>query len=99
SPPATDFRVASLHAVCEMVAGNCDGGLKEQQALNVREGTPADSAKFIVELYCPVMSGTDPDAKLHRLAKQLSMFSDFDCDFYIGPARALAKTVQTDKDR
>jgi serine/threonine-protein kinase len=97
SPPATDFRVASAHAVCEMVAGKCDVGLKEQQALNVRDGTPVDSAKIIVELYCPVTQGSDPSERLHRLAKQLSLFSDFDCD-YIGPARELAKAVQTDQD-
>ncbi len=99
SPPASDFRVASLHAVCEMVAGNCTGGLKEQQALNARDGTPVDSAKIIVELYCPVSQGNDPSERLHRLAKQLSMFTDFDCDQYIASARELAKAAQTDQDR
>jgi serine/threonine-protein kinase len=99
SPPAGNFRVASIHAECEMLAGNCAQGLQEQQALNVRDGTPPDSAKIIVDLYCPVGESADPAVRLHRLAKQLSLFSDFDCDTYIGPARDLAKTVQSDADR
>ena len=47
SPPPSDFRVASAHAVCEMIAGNCEGGIREQRALYVREGTPPDSAEII----------------------------------------------------
>jgi serine/threonine-protein kinase len=99
SPPATDFRVASMHATCEMIAGNCDAGLQEQQALNAREGTPAESAKINVELYCPVTQTSDPSVQLTRMMRQMSMFSNFDCDAYIGPARALAKSVTADKDR
>lgn len=92
SPPPTDFRVASLHAVCEMVAGNCAGGIQEQRALNVREGSPPDSAQITADLWCPV--GND----LHRLAQQVTMFNR-ECDRYLAPARAIAKTVSSADDK
>ncbi len=98
SPPPTDFRVASLHAVCEMVAGNCDAGTKEQEALYTREGSPPSSAKYIADIYCPI-TGVAPDVRLRRLSKQMSMFSNFDCDYYLGPTREAAKVAASDSDR
>jgi serine/threonine protein kinase len=97
SPPPTDYRVASLHAVCEMVAGNCEGGLREQIALNQRDGTPESSATIITDLYCPV--GKEPALRLKRLSRQLSMFRDFDCDFYLPPTREAAAVTTSDVDR
>jgi hypothetical protein len=100
APPPTDFRVASAHAVCEMIAGNCEGGTREQRALYVREGSPPDSAEIIADLYCPVTASADPAVRLRRLAKQISMFAtSFDCDEYLPHARAAAKVVKTDRDK
>ncbi len=100
APPPSDFRVASAHAVCEMVAGNCEGGTREQRALNVREGTPPDSAEIIADLYCPVDGSSDPQVRLRRLAKQIDLFAtSFDCDDYLPHARAAAKVATTDLDR
>jgi serine/threonine protein kinase len=99
-PPPSDFRVASAHAVCEMIAGNCDGGTREQRALYVREGTPPDSAEIIADLYCPVNTSKDPAVRLRRLAKQIDLFAtSFDCDEYLPHARAAAKTVTSDRDK
>jgi hypothetical protein len=98
TPPPTDYKIATLHATCEMVAGNCEGGTKEQEALYVRDGTPPTSAKFIADIWCPV-TGVADDVRLRRLAKQMSMFSNFDCDYYIGPTRAAAKVATTDADK
>ncbi|MDB4961552.1 MAG: hypothetical protein JWP01_1551 [Myxococcales bacterium] len=98
TPPPTDFRVASMHAVCEMIAGNCEGGLREQIALNQRDGTPESSASIITDLYCPV--GKEPVTRLKRLARQISMFTvNLDCDFYLPPTRDAAAAASTDKDR
>ena len=98
SPPPTDFRVASMHAVCEMVAGNCEGGLREQRALYAREGTPESSADIIAELYCPV--GKDPAIRLRRLSRQISMSGpSLDCDFFLAPTRDSAAAASTDADR
>ena len=58
-----------------MVAGNCEGGLREQRALYAREGTPESSADIIAELYCPV--GKHPVVRLRRLSRQISMSSRF----------------------
>jgi|GEM_PF-2660026 len=100
SPPPSDFRVASAHAVCEMIAGNCDGGTREQRALYVREGSPPDSAEIIADLYCPVTASADPQVRLRRLAKQIDLFAtSFDCDEYLPHARAAAKIVKTDRDK
>ena len=100
TPPPSDFRVASAHAICEMIAGNCEGGTREQRALYVRDGTPPDSAEIIADLYCPVTASTDPQVRLRRLAKQIDMFAtSFDCDEYLPHARAAAKIVKTDRDK
>ncbi|MFN0250158.1 MAG: protein kinase domain-containing protein [Kofleriaceae bacterium] len=100
APPPSDFRVASAHAICEMVAGNCEGGTREQRALYVREGTPPDSAEIIADLYCAVDASPDPAVRLRRLAKQIDLFAtSFDCDEYLPHARAAVKDVKTDRDR
>ena len=100
APPPSDFRVSSAHAVCEMIAGNCEGGTREQRALYVREGTPPDSAEIIADLYCPVNASTDPQVRLRRLAKQIDLFAtSFDCDEYLAHARAAAKIATTDRDK
>jgi serine/threonine protein kinase len=100
APPPSDFRVASAHAICEMVAGNCEGGTREQRALYVREGTPPDSAEIIADLYCPVDVSPDPAVRLRRLAKQIDLFAtSFDCDEYLPHARAAAKIVKTDREK
>ena len=100
TPPPSDFRVASAHAVCEMIAGNCEGGTREQRALYVREGTPPDSAEIIADLYCPLATTTDPKVRLRRLAKQIDLFATtFDCDEYLPHARSAAKLVTTDHDK
>ena len=97
SPPPTDFRVASAHAVCEMLAGNCEGGLREQRALYAREGTPVSSAELSADLYCP--PGNDPEVRLRRISKQISLFRDFDCAYYLPHARAAARDASSDRDR
>ena len=98
SPPPTDFRVASAHALCEMVAGNCEGGLREERALRVREGSNPDSAEISAELYCPV-DVPDPAVRLRRLSRQLSMFSWFECSYYLPAARASGKVVANDREK
>ncbi|MBL9014892.1 MAG: protein kinase [Myxococcales bacterium] len=98
SPPPTDFRVASAHALCEMVAGNCEGGLREQRALRVREGSNPDSAEISAELYCPV-DVADPAVRLRRLSRQLSMFTWFECSYYLPAARASGKVVANDREK
>jgi hypothetical protein len=98
SPPKTDFRVASLHATCEMIAGNCAGGTQEQRALLVREGSPPGAADISADLYCPLTN--DPVIRLRRLQKQISMFeTSLDCDAYLPPLRASARLATTDRDR
>ncbi len=96
TPPPSDFRVASLHATCEMVAGNCEGGKREDRALAVREGSSPASVEINAELYCDV-NDPDPKVRLTRLTRQLSMFTWFECSYYLPAARASAK-VATDKD-
>ena len=96
APPPSDFRVASLHATCEMVAGNCEGGKREERALAVREGSSPASVEISAELYCDV-NDPDPKVRLTRLMRQLSMFTRFECSYYLPAARASAK-VASDKD-
>ena len=96
TPPPSDFRVASLHATCEMVAGNCEGGKREERSLAVREGSSPASVEISAELYCDV-NDPDPKVRLTRLMRQLSMFTWFECSYYLPAARASAK-VATDKD-
>ncbi|MEO7093767.1 MAG: serine/threonine-protein kinase, partial [Polyangiales bacterium] len=96
TPPPTDFRVASMHATCEMVAGNCEGGKREERALAVREGSSPASVEISAELYCDV-NDPDPKIRLTRLMRQLSLFTWFECSYYLPAARASAK-VATDKD-
>ena len=97
-PPPSDFRVASAHAVCEMVAGNCEGGKREERALKVREGSNPDSVEITAELYCSV-NDPDPAVRLRRLMRQLSMFSWFECSYYLPAARASGKVVANDRER
>jgi len=97
TPPASDYRVASLRAVCEMVAGNCEGGTQLQRELYRRDGTPESSADIIADLYCPFTN--DPAVRLRRLSKQISMSPKLDCDYFLGPARAAADAATTDKER
>jgi serine/threonine protein kinase len=98
SPPPTDFRVASAHAVCEMVAGNCEGGLREQRALLAREGSPIDSAEITADLYCPVTN--DPVVRLRRLGRQISTFArGMDCNMYLPHVRASAKAASSEQDK
>ena len=96
TPPPSDFRVASMHATCEMVAGNCEGGKREARALAVREGSSQASVEISAELYCDV-NDPDPKVRLTRLMRQLSMFTWFECSYYLPATRASAK-VATDKD-
>ena len=97
SPPATDYRVAHLHALCEMVAGNCAGGTSELEALFRRDGTPPGSAVYSADMYCPLTA--DPATRLRRLGRRIDSFSEFDCDAYLAPARASAAVAATDRDR
>ncbi len=97
-PPPSDFRVASAHAVCEMVAGNCEGGKREERALKLREGSNPDSVEITAELYCSV-NDPDPAVRLRRLSRQLSMFSWFECSYYLPAARASGKVVANDRER
>ncbi|MDX2092789.1 MAG: serine/threonine-protein kinase [Kofleriaceae bacterium] len=98
SPPPSDFRVASAHSVCEMVAGNCEGGLRAQRALLAREGSPPDSAEITADLYCPVTN--DPVVRLRRLKQQISMFArTMDCNTYLPHVRASAKVASSDQDK
>ncbi|MCX5746147.1 MAG: serine/threonine-protein kinase [Proteobacteria bacterium] len=97
TPPASDVRVLNLHAICEMVAGNCAGGEQELRAVYTREGTPPDSAKFSVDLYCP--PGDDPDTRLRRISKQISSSTYFDCAYFLEPTRASAKVASSARDR
>jgi len=89
--------VASLHATCEMVAGNCEGGLREKRALYARDGTPDSAADISADLYCPV--GKEPVTRLRRLSRQISMSSRFDCEFYVTPTREAAAVATSDPDR
>ena len=98
SPPPTDFRVASAHALCEMVAGNCEAGVREERALRVREGSNPDSADITADLYCSV-NDPDPAVRLRRLSRQLSMFTWFECSYYLPAARASGKAVSNDRER
>ncbi len=98
TPPPTDFRVASAHALCEMVAGNCEGGKREERALAVREGSNPDSVDITAELYCTV-NDPDPAVRLRRLSRQLSMFTWFECSYYLPAARASGKVVGSDREK
>lgn len=80
-----------------MVAGNCEGGIRELRAVYAREGTPESAAESTADIYCPV--GKDPVIRLRRLSKQLSLFSKFDCDYYLPPVRAAAAVATSDTDR
>ncbi len=97
-PPPSDFRVASAHAVCEMVAGNCEGGKREERALRIREGSNPDSVDMTTDLYCSV-NDPDPAIRLRRLSRQLSLFTSFECSFYLPAARASGKVVANDRER
>lgn len=97
-PPPSDFRVASAHATCEMVAGNCEGGKRETRALRIREGSNPDSVEISAELWCTV-NDPDPAIRLRRLSKQLAMFTWFECSYYLPAARASGKVVANDRER
>lgn len=97
-PPPSDFRVASAHATCEMVAGNCDGGKRETRALRIREGSSPDSVEMSAELWCTV-NDPDPAIRLRRLSRQLALFTWFECSYYLPAARASAKVVANAQER
>jgi len=98
TPPPTDFRVASAHAVCEMVAGDCEGGKRESRALAIREGGSPSSVDTTADLYCSV-NDPDPAVRLRRLTQQLSLFTWFECSYYLPAARASGKVVANDRER
>ncbi len=97
SPPPTDYRVGTLRAVCEMVAGNCAGGTDMQRELYRRDGTPESSAEIIADMYCEI--GNDPATRLRRLNSQLGMSLPNDCDRFVSATREVGAAARTDEER
>jgi hypothetical protein len=81
-----------------MVAGDCEGGKRESRTLAIREGSNPDSVELTSDLYCSV-NDPDPVVRLRRLTKQLSLFTWFECSYYLPAARASGKVVANDRDR
>jgi serine/threonine protein kinase len=94
--PAEDLRAAQIRAQCEMIAGNCDGGVR---MLTDRVPMPAAGAAAIADLYCP--PGDEPVARLRRLSVQTTRRSvnRVDCAYYVAPARAARLAAHGDIDK
>ncbi len=93
----TSYPYLSAKAVCEMIAGNCEGGIKIQKELYKRDGTPEESANIVANIWCP--PGDDPAVRLKRISTQMSMFSKFDCAYYLKHTRKAVADATTDRDK
>jgi serine/threonine-protein kinase len=93
----TSYPYLSAKAVCEMLAGNCEGGIKIQKELYKRDGTPEESANIVANIWCP--PGDDPAVRLKRISTQMSMFSKFDCAYYLKHTRKAVADATTDGDK
>ncbi len=91
-----ELRLAELRARCEMVAGNCDGGLRQ---LTDRFPMPPAGATAVADLYC--LPGDEPVLRLHRLVVQTTRrgLDRMDCAFYVEPTRAARRAARNDSDR
>jgi serine/threonine protein kinase len=92
-----DVRVATAHALCRMIGGDCDGGTRELEAVYARQGTPASSATFIADDYCPLTN--DPITRRRRLFAQTSHFTRFECSAYVAPARTVAREATSEIEK
>jgi len=94
---ANDIRVAGAHAICRMLAGDCDAGTRELEAVYARQGTPPSSAALTADDYCPLTN--DPITRRRRLFAQTSHFMRFECSAYVAPARAVAREATSDVEK
>ena len=96
APAANDIRVEQSAAICTMVAGDCEGGMRELAAAYAREGSSDKAVPFMADEYCPLTN--DPETRLRRLGKRVNRFK-FECSAYVTPARAAAKVAESERDR
>ncbi|MEO8706346.1 MAG: hypothetical protein ABI867_40325 [Kofleriaceae bacterium] len=94
--PTEEDRVVSARAICEMTAGNCDGGLR---AFVDRFPLPAAGAQVLADQYCP--PGSDPVVRLRRLYLQTTRQrpDQLACAYYAPLARAARQSATADADK
>jgi hypothetical protein len=86
----SDRRARYAHAVCEMVAGNCDGGTRLYVDALAKDGLPGQGASVIADEYCA--PGDEPKTRLRRLVAQTTR-GWFVCEAYVAPARAAGRAA------
>ncbi len=96
-PPPTSERYRSLHAICEMIAGNCAGGTAEQRVIDAKHHMGPESTAVTANLYCPPDS--DPALKLKRLGMQISTRTHFDCTYYYKLTHTAGASASSEQDR
>jgi hypothetical protein len=94
--PREDQQAAQLRSACEMVAGNCTGGVR---MLRDRFPIAPAGAAVIADQYCP--PGDEPVLRLHRLVQQTTHINVgmLDCAYYVEPARAARRSARNDEDK
>jgi hypothetical protein len=74
-----------------------DGRMFVVMELCKRDGTPEESANIVANIWCP--PGDDPAVRLKRISTQMSMFSKFDCAYYLKHTRKAAADATSDGDK